>query len=111
MLLAGVLGLVLAAFHRSYKNKGSDAPNLKRLSVAGRSRLFHPKYGLAFEIVLALVLVIITLVLAEKNVHAQPLAADTHTFQSGPGEPPYGCTCGFPRMAPAFSSSMRHVLH
>ena len=41
------------------------------------------------EIVLTLVIVVIGLLLAEKPAAAQPLPAETHTFQSGPDEPPY----------------------
>ena len=90
MLLAGVLGLVFGRLSIAHiKIKGVTLRILSVCLLLGAAGYFIPKYGLAFEIVLALVLVIITLVLAEKNVHAQPLAADTHTFQSGPGEPPY----------------------
>jgi hypothetical protein len=61
----------------------SSAANF--LGITGN---FIPKYSLVVEIVLTLVILVIIILLAEKT-SAQPLAAETHTFQSGPGEPPY----------------------
>jgi len=89
MLIAGGLGLVFGRLSIGHiKIKGGVFRILCAGLFLGAAGYFIPKYGLVVEIVLTLVIVVIALLLAEKT-SAQPLAAETHTFQSGPGEPPY----------------------
>ncbi len=71
------------------KFKGSVFRILSGLLFLGAAFYFIPKYGLLLEIALALVLVIIGLLIAEKPTSTQPLPVETHTFQSGPDEPAY----------------------
>jgi hypothetical protein len=52
-------------------------------------RGFLHKYSILLQAVLLLAGFIVLWILAEKPVRHQPLTAETHTFQSGPGEPPY----------------------
>lgn len=52
-------------------------------------RGFFNQYGLFIQAALLLVGIIILWILAEKPAAHQPLEAATHTFQSGPDEPPY----------------------
>ncbi len=47
------------------------------------------RYSILVQAVLLLVGLILLWIIAEKPASHQPLAAETHTFQSGPGEPPY----------------------
>ena len=90
MLVAGLVGLVFGRLSIGHiKLKGVLFRILCAILFLGAAGYFIPKYGLAVEIVLAVVLVIIALLTAEKPAAAQPLDAATHTFQSGPGEPPY----------------------
>jgi len=90
MLIAGLLGLVFGRLSIGHiKIKGVVVRILSACLFLGAAGYFIPKYGLLFEIVLTLVIVIIALLLAEKPVAVQPLTAETHTFQSGPDEPPY----------------------
>jgi hypothetical protein len=90
MLIAGLLGLVFGRLSIGHiRIKGVVVRILSACLFLGAAGYFIPKYGLLVEIVLTLVIVVIALLLAEKPVTAQPLAAETHTFQSGPGEPPY----------------------
>ena len=90
MLIAGLLGLVFGRLSIGHmKIKGVMFRILSACLLLGAAGYFIPKYGLAVEVVLTLVLVVIALLLAEKPAAAQPLSAETHTFQSGPDEPPY----------------------
>ena len=90
MLIAGLLGLVFGRLSIGHiKLKGVVIRILSACLFLGASAYFIPKYGLVVEIVLTLLIVVIALLLAEKPVGAQPLPAETHTFQSGPDEPPY----------------------
>jgi len=52
-------------------------------------RGFFNQYGVFIQMVLLLGGVVVLWVLAEKPAFHQPLPATTHTFQSGPDEPPY----------------------
>jgi hypothetical protein len=52
-------------------------------------RGFLHKYSVLLQAVLLLAGFIVLWILAEKPVPHQPLKAETHTFQSGPGEPAY----------------------
>ncbi len=89
MLIAGLLGLFFGRLSIAHmKLKGMVFRILSAGLLLGAAGYFIPRYGLAVEIVLTLAILVIALVLAEKT-NAQPLAAETHTFQSGPGEPPY----------------------
>ena len=89
MLIAGVLGLVFGRLSIGHiKIKGVVFRILCAILILGAAAYFIPKYGLVVELILTLVLAVIGYLLAEKVV-ARPLAAETHTFQSGPGEPPY----------------------
>jgi hypothetical protein len=89
MLVAGLLGLVFGQLSIAHiKLKGVVFRILSAALLLGAAGYFIPKYGLVVEIVLAVVLVVIAVLLAEKPA-AQPLSAETHTFQSGPDEPPY----------------------
>jgi hypothetical protein len=62
---------------------------LGALLLLGVACAFIPKYGVLVEIALALGIVGIGLILAEKPVQHRPLPAETHTFRSGPDEPAY----------------------
>jgi hypothetical protein len=90
MLISGLLGLVFGRLHIGHiKIKGTAFRILSGLLFLGAACYFIPKYGLLVEIILALVFILICLLLAEKPTPAQPLSAETNTFQSGPDEPPY----------------------
>jgi hypothetical protein len=90
MLIAGLLGLVFGRLTIGHiKMKGVAVRILSACLFLGAAGFFIQKYGLFVEIVLTLLIVVIALLLAEKPVAAQPLTAETHTFQSAPGEPPY----------------------
>ena len=90
MLIAGLLGLVFGRLSIGHiRIKGVVVRILSACLFLGAAGYFIPKYGLLVEIVLTLVIVVIALLLAEKPVTAQPLTAETHTFQSGPDEPPF----------------------
>jgi len=90
MLIAGVLGLVFGRLSIGHiKLKGLAFRILCAALFLGAADYFIPKYGLAVEIVLTLVLVVIALLLAQKVGPVAPLSAQTQTFQSGPDEPPY----------------------
>jgi hypothetical protein len=52
-------------------------------------RGFLYKYSILLQAVLLLVGLLVLWILAEKPAHHLPLPAETHTFQSGPDEPPY----------------------
>jgi hypothetical protein len=52
-------------------------------------RGFLYRYSILFQTVILLVGMVLLWILAEKPASHLPLAAETHTFQSGPGEPPY----------------------
>jgi hypothetical protein len=54
-----------------------------------RQRGFFHKYGLIIQLILLLAGVILLWILAKKPAAAQPMPAETHTFQSGPDEPAY----------------------
>ena len=90
MLFAGIVGLIfgrLSIFR--IKLKGPIFRILCACLVLGAALYFIPKYGLVLELVLVLVLALIAWLRAEKPVAIQPLSPETHTYQSGPGEPPY----------------------
>jgi hypothetical protein len=90
MVISGLLGLIFGRLSIGhFRFKGLAVRILSAFLFLGAASYFIPKYGLLVEIVLALVIVIIGLLLAEKPATAQPLPADTHTFQSGPDEPAY----------------------
>ena len=90
MFIAGLLGLVFGRLSIAHiRIKGVVFRVLSACLLLGSAGYFIPKYGLLVEIVLSLVLVVIVLLLTEKPAAAQPLTAETHTFQSGPDEPPY----------------------
>jgi hypothetical protein len=89
MLIAGLAGLIFGRLSIGHiKIKGVAFRILCALLFLGAAAYFIPKYGLLLELVLTLVLLVIGYLLAEK-AGAAPLAAETHTFQSGPDEPPY----------------------
>jgi hypothetical protein len=52
-------------------------------------RGFLHKYGILLQALILIAGFILLWILAEKPVRAQPLPAETHTFQSGPDEPAY----------------------
>jgi hypothetical protein len=52
-------------------------------------RGFLNRYSILIQAVLLLAGILILWILAEKPARHQPLPAETHTFQSGPDEPPY----------------------
>jgi MoaA/NifB/PqqE/SkfB family radical SAM enzyme len=90
MLLAGLLGLVFGRLSIGHiKMRGVVIRILSACLFLGAAAYFIPKYGLVVEIVLTVLLVVLALLLAEKPAGAQPLPAETHTFQSGPDEQPY----------------------
>ena len=90
LLISGVLGLIFGFLRIGHiKVQGVTLRILSALLCLSAAGYFIPKYGLLVEFVLALGLIIIGLLLAEKPVVTQPLPAETHTFQSGPDEPPY----------------------
>ncbi len=90
MVVFGLLGIILAKVKVShFKLKGTTVRTLGAILVLGVACAFIPKIGVLVEIVLALVVVVIGLLLAEKPAQHKPLPAETHTFQSGPDEPPY----------------------
>jgi organic radical activating enzyme len=90
MIAVGLLGLIFGRIQIShFKMKGMAVRVLSAFLFLGAASYFIPKYGLLVEIFLVLVILIIGLLLAEKPAAVQPLSAETHTFQSGPDEPPY----------------------
>ena len=90
MFISGLLGLYFGRLSIGHiKIKGSAFRILSGLLFLGAACYFIPKYGFLVEIALALVLVIIGLLIAEKPTTTQPLPMETHTFQSGPDEPAY----------------------
>ncbi len=90
MVIAGLSGLAFGRLSIAHiRIKGVVFRILSACLFVGAAGYFIPKYGLLVEIVLTAVLVVIVLVLTEKPANAQPLTAETHTFQSGPNEPPY----------------------
>ena len=56
--------------------------------ISGQRGFFH-KYGLIVQLVLFLAGLLLLWFLAKKPAAAEPLPAETHTFQSGPDEPAY----------------------
>jgi hypothetical protein len=90
MFVFGLLGIILGKFKVSHlQRKGAVVRILGAILLLGVACAFIPKYGLVVEIGLALVIVIVGLIVAEKPISARPLPAETHTFQSGPDEPAY----------------------
>ncbi len=90
MMAAGIFGIILGRVRVGhFKLKGTTLRILSTLLLAGAAFFFLPRYALPIEILLTAVLVVIGLILAEKPKSAQPLPAETHTFQSGPDEPSY----------------------
>ena len=90
MLIAGLLWLVFGRLSIAHiRIKGVVFRILCACLILGAAGYFIPKYGLLVEILWTLVLVVIVLLLTEKPATAQPLTAETHTFQSGPDESPY----------------------
>src|SRR5512140_2694013 len=90
MIAAGLLGLIFGRLRLGhFRLKGTVLRILSGLLLAVAAFYFLPRFALPVEILVAVVLVVIGLILAEKPRSAQPLPAETHTFQSGPDEPPY----------------------
>jgi len=90
MVVAGLLGLIFGRLRiGSFKLKGTALRVLSALLFLGAACYFIPKYGFPVELLLALVLVIVAVILAEKPAAARHLPAETHTYQSGPDEPAY----------------------
>ncbi len=106
MVVAGVLGLIFGRLRIGpYKLKGTVLRILSAFLLLGaggvgvwiiialiRSGLTShliPRYAFPVELSLALILLLIGLLLAEKPQAHKPLPAETHTFQSGPDEPAY----------------------
>jgi organic radical activating enzyme len=90
MVVFGLLGIILGKVGIShFRLKGTTVRILSAILLLGVACAFIPKVGVLVEIVLALVVVVIGLFLAEKPARHKPLPAETHTFQSGPDEPPY----------------------
>ncbi|MBE3067939.1 MAG: hypothetical protein IMZ73_11025, partial [Chloroflexi bacterium] len=90
MVVFGLLGISLARVNIGhFRLKGLAVRILGAVLLLGGACAFIPKYGVLVEITLALAVVILGLLLSEKPVQHKPLPAETHTFQSGPGEPAY----------------------
>lgn len=90
MVVFGLLGLLYGRVHLShFKLKGTALRVLSAVMLVGAGLYFLPRFALPAEILLVLVLWIIALLLAARPQAAKPLPAETHTFQSGPDEPPY----------------------
>jgi hypothetical protein len=90
MGIFGLLGIFLGSARIGhFRLKGSMLRILSALLLLGVGFIFFPKYGLMIEIGLALIIVVVGLLLAEKPVQHKPLPAETHTFKSGPDEPAY----------------------
>ena len=90
MIVSAILGLIFGQLRIGhYKLKGLAVRVLSVFLLLSAAAYFIPVYGLPVELVLALVIVIIGLLVAEKPQAAKPLPAETHTFQSGPDEPAY----------------------
>jgi hypothetical protein len=90
MLVAGLLGLVFGRLSVAHiRIRGVVFRALSACLILGAAGYFIPKYGLLVEILWTLVIVVIVLLLTEKPAAAQPLTAETHTFQSGPDQAPY----------------------
>ena len=90
MIIAGILGLIFGRLRIGhYKLKGTAVRILSAFLILGAGAYFIRNYGLPVELVLALAIVIIGLLIAEKPQATKPLPAETHTYQSGPDEPAY----------------------
>jgi hypothetical protein len=90
MVVSGLLGLLYGRISIGhFKLKGVALRILSACLLLGAACCFIPRYGLLVEFILALLIVVIGLFLAEKPALTQPLAAETHTLQAGPDEPPY----------------------
>jgi hypothetical protein len=90
MVVFGLLGIILARVKVSHFSlQGRVVRILSLVLLLGVACAFIPKYGLLAEVVLALVVVVVGLLLSEKPEQHKPLPAGTHTFKSGPDEPPY----------------------
>ena len=90
MVVAGILGIIFGRVRVGHlRLKGTTMRVLSALLLAGAALYFLPRFALPAEILLTVVLVVIALIVAEKPKKAQPLPAETHTFQSGPDEPAY----------------------
>jgi hypothetical protein len=90
MVVFGLLGIILARVKIShFRLQGLPVRILALVLFLGVAFAFIPKYGVLIEIALALGIVAIGLLLSEKPEQHKPLPAETHTFQSGPDEPPY----------------------
>ncbi len=90
LLIAGKLRI------RKYLVKGAAARLIGAVILLGAAiffltlqRGFFRQYGLVIQVALLLAGVILLWVFAEKPAGTAPLPAETHTFQSGPDEPPY----------------------
>jgi hypothetical protein len=90
LVVFGLLGIFLGSARIGhFRLKGPLVRILGALLLLGVACAFIPKYGVLVEIALALGIVGIGLILAEKPVQHRPLPAETHTFRSGPDEPAY----------------------
>ena len=96
MIVFGLLGIIFArASLGQLRLEGTPVRILGAVLLVGAACGFIPRYGVLVEIGLALGLVVIGLLMAEKPLQHGPLPAETHTYKSGPDEP------GLPP-APAF---------
>ena len=90
MIVFGLLGIIFArASLGQLKLGGTPVRILGALLLVGAACGFIPRYGVLVEIALALGLVVIGLLMAEKPLQHGPLPAETHTYKSGPDEPGY----------------------
>jgi hypothetical protein len=90
MVVFGLLGIILGKVRiGQFSLRGRPVRILGAVLFLGVACAFIPIYGVLIEIALALALVVIGLLLSEKPLQHKPLPAGTHTFQSGPDEPPY----------------------
>ena len=90
MIVFGLLGIILARVKIShFQLQGMQVRILSLILLLGVACAFIPKYGVVVEIVLALVVVLVGLLLAEKPTPHQPVPAGTYTYQPAKGEPPY----------------------
>jgi hypothetical protein len=90
MIVFGLLGIIFArASLGQLKLGGTPVRILGAVLLVGAACGFIPRYGVLVEIGLALGLVVIGLLMAEKPNQHGPLPAETHTYKSGPDEPGY----------------------
>ncbi len=88
MVAFGLLAIILGRARLGhFKLQGISVRILGAVLVLGFALAFIPKYGLLVEIGLAVVVLVVGLLLSEKPKQSLPLPAETHTFQSRPGDP------------------------